>query len=174
MYERAGGCLVTNYSDLERRTLLISLLLTLAMPKYLHAEQQNPLLRVNGSSGTVEFDRAALEALPQVTFRNSTVWTTEVQEFSGRSLASVLQAAEATSELIVLHAVNAYTVEIPSEEISERFPVIAHRINGVPFSRRDKGPLWLVYPYDQSPDYRNEVTYARCIWQLVAISTAPD
>ncbi|MDP5360810.1 MAG: oxidoreductase, partial [Paracoccaceae bacterium] len=29
-----------------------------------------------------------------------------------------------------------------------------------------KGPLWVVYPYDMSADYRSEVIYYRSIWQL--------
>ena len=33
-------------------------------------------------------------------------------------------------------------------------------------SIRDKGPLWVVYPYDSSADYRTEVIYSRSIWQL--------
>jgi hypothetical protein len=32
-------------------------------------------------------------------------------------------------------------------------------------SVRDKGPLWVIYPYD-SDDYRSEVIYSRSIWQL--------
>ena len=33
-------------------------------------------------------------------------------------------------------------------------------------SLRDKGPLWIVYPFDSNPSYSTEVTYARSIWQL--------
>ena len=31
---------------------------------------------------------------------------------------------------------------------------------------RDKGPLWIIYPYDQNTDYQTEVIYSRSIWQL--------
>jgi hypothetical protein len=31
---------------------------------------------------------------------------------------------------------------------------------------RDKGPLWVVYPYDSKPDYQSELIYVRSIWQL--------
>lgn len=36
-------------------------------------------------------------------------------------------------------------------------------------SVRDKGPLWVIYPYDSDPALQSEVTYARSIWQLVRI-----
>ncbi|RYH00603.1 oxidoreductase, partial [Salipiger sp. IMCC34102] len=37
---------------------------------------------------------------------------------------------------------------------------------------RDKGPLWIVYPYDDTPEYRSEVIYSRSIWQLDRIEVA--
>jgi hypothetical protein len=33
-------------------------------------------------------------------------------------------------------------------------------------SLREKGPLWVIYPYDSDPAYRTEETYSRSIWQL--------
>ena len=33
-------------------------------------------------------------------------------------------------------------------------------------SRRDKGPLWVIYPYHDNIDYRSETIYSRSIWQL--------
>jgi hypothetical protein len=39
-------------------------------------------------------------------------------------------------------------------------------MNGAEMSIRDKGPLWIVYPYDASDDFRSEVVYSRSIWQL--------
>ena len=38
--------------------------------------------------------------------------------------------------------------------------------NGEPMSIRDKGPLWIIYPFDDNPDYQTEVIYSRSIWQL--------
>jgi hypothetical protein len=32
--------------------------------------------------------------------------------------------------------------------------------------------LWIVYPYDRSPDYQSETIYARSIWQLRRIHLA--
>ena len=31
---------------------------------------------------------------------------------------------------------------------------------------RDKGPLWVIYPFDDDPRYRSETVYFRSIWQL--------
>jgi hypothetical protein len=34
---------------------------------------------------------------------------------------------------------------------------------------RDKGPLFIMYPFDRRPDLRNAVYYSRCVWQLKAL-----
>jgi len=47
--------------------------------------------------------------------------------------------------------------------------IVAYQLNGAPMSRRNKGPLWIVYPFDQNVDYQNETTYSRSIWQLAHI-----
>lgn len=51
--------------------------------------------------------------------------------------------------------------------------ILAYLLDGQPMSVRDKGPLWLVYPYDASPAFRSEVIYSRSIWQLDRISQTP-
>jgi len=33
-------------------------------------------------------------------------------------------------------------------------------------SVREKGPLWVIYPYDSDAKFRTEVIYSRSIWQL--------
>jgi len=43
---------------------------------------------------------------------------------------------------------------------------VATRMDGKVMAVRDKGPYWLVYPYDEDTRYRTEAIYARSIWQL--------
>ena len=45
--------------------------------------------------------------------------------------------------------------------------------NGGRMSVRDKGPLWIVYPFDSSEEYQAELIYSRSIWQLVRIEVLP-
>ena len=63
-------------------------------------------------------------------------------------------------------AINDYTVEIPVSDAVEGGPIIAYSVDGKPMSVRDKGPLWVIYPYDSGAQYRSEVIYSRSIWQL--------
>ena len=33
-------------------------------------------------------------------------------------------------------------------------------------SVREKGPIWVIYPYDHDADYRTDTIFSRSIWQL--------
>jgi hypothetical protein len=63
-------------------------------------------------------------------------------------------------------AINDYTVEIPMSDAVEGGPIIAYLMDGNEMSIRDKGPLWVIYPYDSDADFRSEVVFTRSIWQL--------
>jgi hypothetical protein len=51
-------------------------------------------------------------------------------------------------------------------------PLLAFLMNGEPMSVRDKGPVWLVYPYDADAAFRTEQIYAWSIWQLDRIEVS--
>jgi len=134
--------------------------------------QENVLLRVAPTNGpmadsrSVNFDRARLDDLPQQEFTTSTIWTVGDLSFSGPSLFDVLGAADVSGSTVHLVAANGYEVRMAWEEIEETVPIVATRIDGEPFSVREKGPLWIVFPYDLDPSYRTEAVYALSIWQL--------
>lgn len=123
----------------------------------------------NLEGGMQEFDMAAIEALPQERFSTSSVWTEGVHEFSGPSLATVLDSLDVTGVVIHARALNDYAIEIPVETLEAGAPIIATRIDGEAFPRREKGPLWIVYPYDADVRFQTESTYGRSIWQLVEL-----
>lgn len=77
-----------------------------------------------------------------------------------------------TAPSLRMIAANDYAVEMPCTAMTPDYPIVANRINGAHFSIRDKGPLWVVFPYDSSPDLRTETIYAYSIWQLVEIEAA--
>lgn len=118
------------------------------------------------ASGARSFSDQDLLDLPQVSFETSTLWTEGVLEFSGPSLKSVLEASGAGQGNIVMTAVNDYSVEMPQDIVSDELPIVANRINGEPFSVRDKGPLWVVFPYDSDTELQQELIYSYSIWQL--------
>lgn len=124
-------------------------------------------LVADGSS--VAFDRPKLDALPQHEFTTSTIWTAGQREYSGPSLHDILATAGVSGGTIHLVAENGYEVSMAWEEIEKTVPIVASKIDGAPFSLREKGPLWVVFPYDQDSRYRTEAIYALSIWQLTEV-----
>lgn len=134
--------------------------------------QGEVVLSITLDGEVLTYDLAALEEMGSVTIETSTIWTEGLQEFSGVSLDRVLAEIGVTDGLILASAINDYTVEIPVADAVEGGPIVAFRNNGEPMSIREKGPLWIVYPYDSKPEYQSEVIYSRSIWQLDRIEIA--
>jgi len=139
------------------------------------SDQEGALLTVTLETGeSVSFDRKTLDSLPQETFRTSTTWTEGIIEFSGPALRDVLEfAGVKTDSSIVARAINDYQVVFEPHHIEDSIPIIATKLDGAPFSRRDRGPLWIVFPYDSSDDYRTEDVISLSIWQLVDLTVRP-
>ncbi|WP_284265623.1 oxidoreductase [Roseicyclus amphidinii] len=137
------------------------------------------LLTVSGAIGQTNagdealLDLELLVRLGTTEFETETIWTDGPQTFVGVELVDLLAALEAEGDILRAVALNDYAVEIPVSDAVEGGPIIAFLRNGEEMSVRDKGPLWLVYPYDNVAEYRSEVTYARSIWQLARIEVQP-
>ena len=144
----------------------------------LDAAQGDVLLTVTGDivvtndGDAAAFDRAMLEAMEPVRVETTTIWTDGVQEFTGVSLASLLQLLGVTEGSLRATAINDYSINIPISDAVEGGPIVAYLRNGAPMPVRDKGPLWIVYPYDVNPAYQNEAIYSRSIWQLDRIEVS--
>ncbi|AJY44628.1 oxidoreductase [Martelella endophytica] len=130
---------------------------------------EGAITNVNTPDGKAEFDMAMLDALPQRRFRTATIWTSGVSEFSGPTLTALLAFVGAKGKTLRLTALNEYAVEMPAADAFADGPILATRKDGRTLSVRDNGPLWLIYPFDDEPAYKTEVTYSRSIWQLKSI-----
>lgn len=124
-------------------------------------------LHVEMQDGTeVQLSLGDLDALEQVEFSTSTIWTDGPITFSGVPVLSVLAETGGSGETLRMVALNDYAIEMPIAELETNAPIVATRMDGEPMPVRDKGPFWVVYPYDASPDYATETAYSRSVWQL--------
>lgn len=130
-------------------------------------------IALTNADGAALFDRAMLEAMEPVEFTTTTTWTDGPQVFRGVLLLDLLSLLGVTGGNLRAAAVNDYAVDIPVSDAVEGGPIVAYRLNGKPMSLRDKGPLWIVYPYDSRREYRSEVIYSRSIWQLDRLEVRP-
>jgi hypothetical protein len=164
---------------LQRRHLLWAAFATAAAPG-LPAWAADPLAKPKGKvvlsvTGAVaranagdraDFDMAMLDALPQHSFVTATPWFKTARRFSGPLLRDVMAAAGVKGTTLSAVALNDYKVEIPAED-AQRFKVLmATRLDEQPMPVREKGPLFIIYPYDDSADLRSERYYSRSAWQL--------
>ena len=115
---------------------------------------------------TAVFDLEMIKALGAISIETTTIWTDGVQTFVGVPLAALLEALAAEGTVLKATAVNDYAIEIPLDDPTSKAALIAYENNGAVMTLRDKGPLWIVYPYDEAPQFQTEVVYSRSIWQL--------
>lgn len=147
-----------------RRTFIATLLaVSFASPSL----ADDVLLEVSFSDrDPVRLSRADLEAMPATEFSTSTLWTEGVVVFQGVSLFDFVKEMHIEGDTIEAIAINDYLIEVPIEDAVKGGPMIAYRMNGEEMSPRDKGPLWIVYPYDSNVEYQSETYYSRSVWQM--------
>ena len=113
-----------------------------------------------------DFDMPMLERLPQSSFTARTPWYATARKFAGPLLRDVLTAAGAQGTKLKAIALNDYSVDIPFDD-AQRFDVIVARLlDDKPMAVRDKGPLFIIYPFDAKPELRSAVYFSRSAWQL--------
>ncbi|MBK5951737.1 oxidoreductase [Rhodobium orientis] len=112
------------------------------------------------------FDLDMLKGMPAATFNTSTVWTDGENSFTGVPLKDLLATLGAHGRTLRATAINDYAVRIPVSDAVSPGPIVAYAMNGKSMSRRGKGPLWIVYPFDQHSRFQSETIYSRSIWQL--------
>jgi hypothetical protein len=114
----------------------------------------------------VDFTLAALAAMPQHTITTKAPWHDGVRTYSGPLLRDVLAAANAQASSARFIALNDYRADIPLEDARQYPVVLAIRLDGKPMLVRDKGPLFVMYPFDKHPELAKTKYFSRCVWQL--------
>lgn len=132
-----------------------------------------PILTVSGKisspDGTVKFKREALEELGTVSIETNTPWYKGPVKFEGVPLDKLMQAVGASGDRVVVVALNDYSTEIPMEDFAKYHAILALKRDGEYMPVRDKGPLFVVYPYDSDPELRSQKFYSRSVWQVSSI-----
>jgi hypothetical protein len=120
--------------------------------------------------GRVEFSRAELEAIGLATIRTTTPWHDGVQTFEGVPLSALMGRVASGVRQAEFIALNKYRTVIPFEDFARHQPILALKRNGNYMEVRDKGPLFVIYPYDAKAELRSEQYFARSAWQVRAIN----
>lgn len=126
-------------------------------------------ISVTNVGNSAQYDRDMLEAMGMVSFETTTPWHSGPQKFEGVQIGKLLRSIGASGDRIQAVALNDYTTEIPTEDFTRFNVIIALKRNNEYMPVRDKGPLFIVYPYDSDPELRSQKYYSRSAWQLSQI-----
>jgi hypothetical protein len=126
-------------------------------------------IEFKASARKVDFDMAMLEKFPQSSFTTRTPWYPTPRTFTGPLLRDVLAAAGASGSQLRLIALNDFKVGMPSTDTKKFDVIMARLLDGQPMAVRDKGPLFVIYPYDSSAELQSELYFGRSAWQLRTI-----
>jgi hypothetical protein len=116
------------------------------------------------------FDHTMLANLDTFTITTSTPWDVGISEFTGCRLSKLVAAIEAQGTTMLVTALDGYEVAVPISDIKKYDPILAWAQNGKIMTIREKGPLWLIYPFDSNSELRGMEYSARSVWQLERIA----
>jgi hypothetical protein len=149
--------------------------LALGMPAGLAAgvaHAQAPALELVGAVGQVTLDLSLedLGAMPQVTIVTENEFSDGMVSYRGPLVRDVLDRVGLGGlESVRFVAANDYFVEIPTSDFRNYDAILAMEADGKPLSRREKGPLWLMYPISEHAELQDPEYLRRLIWQVVRI-----
>lgn len=121
---------------------------------------------------SIDFDLAMLAKLPQHSFSTKTPWFAQPRKFTGVLLQDLLASVGGKGSMLRAMALNDYRVEIPIEDWTRHGAMVAYLLDDKPMPVRDRGPLFIIYPFHQHANLRNVLYYTRCAWQLKAIEVS--
>jgi hypothetical protein len=165
---------------IERRRMMVGaglLALTCgrAGAESLQAPSGRVILTVSGRIGVsnegeaARFDRAMLEAIGMASFTTTTPWYDGPVTFEGVPMTKLLQRLGAQGDMVQAIALNDYSTEIPVADFAQHGVLLALKRDGAYLTVRDKGPLFIVYPYDSDPALKSPRYYGRSAWQVARL-----
>lgn len=130
-----------------------------------------PCLTVSGlinyhGHQTATFSIAFLEALGLTGFTTSTPWNDKAAYFQGVRLDLLMSRIGAYGTKAIAYGLDDYAVAIPLSDFRRFGTLLATRIDGHYIAIQHKGPLFVMYPFDENPNLRSELYYSRAVWQL--------
>lgn len=156
----------------------LGLLMVLVQPAWsdgLPAPSGKVLLEIDGEiertnvDGAAVFDLAMLTELGVEPLRTVTAWTEGEQLFEGVPLRRVLDVVGARGTRLRAMALNEYESTIALDDPAAAHAFLAFKRNGGPMRVRDKGPLWIVFPWSERPELVTDRVRTWAVWQLTRL-----
>ncbi len=144
-----------------------SLVLVFATP----VSADDTILSVTGNvtGGEINLTLEQIEAMGSASIVTTTPWHDGLTTFEGVPMARFLDAVGAQRTTAYVHALNDFSIDIPLSDLTRFDAIMAFKTDGEYMGIANKGPLFIVFPYDDVSEVRNELFYARSVWQIHSI-----
>lgn len=129
----------------------------------------NVILTIDQESVQHHFTLQQLAALPQTTITTATPWTTGQHRYQGVAIDTLLQRLNLSPQVLKVHALNDFWARVPTTVARQYRAILATHVDGQPMSRRNKGPLWVIFPLSEHPELNQEKYHNYMVWQVRTI-----
>ena len=141
----------------------------LAMPQGKVILTISGAIKVTNANDTAVFDMAMIEAIGLESFSTTTPWYNGPVKFEGVRMSKLLDLVGASGTTVTALALNDYKTDIPLDDFRKYPALLATKRDGAYMPVKDKGPLFIVYPYDSDITLKHHVYYARSAWQVARL-----
>lgn len=116
--------------------------------------------------------RADLAELGSTRFTTALPWNDETARIEGPSITELLRSVDpdGTSTRIEIEALDGFVITADIEQLVADGAILVIREDGafLPVSR--KGPAFLMFPFDDRPELKDQARFGQCIWQISRIA----
>ena len=136
------------------------------------AAADDTILTITGNvtAGTeVNFTLSEIEAMGTAQIVTTTPWHDGEVTFEGVPMSRLMEAVGAHGTTAFVLALNNYSTEVPMSDFTSYEAILAFKKDGQYMEVADKGPLFIIYPYDDVAELKSELYYSRSAWQVRSI-----
>jgi hypothetical protein len=139
-----------------------------------HAQDVNSVVltidgKIEGGAAR-DFSIGELEALGTTVIETTTPWHNGKIRFEGVPLQRLMKHVGASGETAAVLALNNYRTEVPLSDFTAYSVILATKKDGAYMPVSDKGPFFIVYPFDSFQELKSELYYSRSAWQVRSIT----
>lgn len=134
--------------------------------------KRTDVVHIQDTKGNVllTMEEAAVLSLPTKTFSTETPWHSGKHTFKGPLLRDVLNKAKvAKSATLEVRALNDFVTDVPVQDAYDYDVILTTHIDGKRITKRDKGPLFIMYPLSERKELNTGKFYNRSAWQIKQI-----
>jgi len=121
---------------------------------------------------TVQVSLDELKELQATEINTSTQWTEGVQKFRGVAFDTLFDTYGLDAKTVRVSALNDYNVMVPADVLRNDGAILAYHLNDAEMSVREKGPFWVIFPYDADARFQTDTYWAYSVWQVKSVDAA--